>query len=49
MISLSTAKAFMMGFFVAFGWTLGSWMTKTAISYWIELLKPLTIVKGIQF
>lgn len=49
MISLGTAKAFLLGFFVAFGWTLGTWMTNTAILYWVAKLKPLAVLKGIKF
>jgi hypothetical protein len=49
MISLSTAKAFLIGFFVAFGWTLGQWMTKTAIIYWVAKIQPVAKAPGILF
>ena len=49
MISLNTAKAFLLGFFVAFGWTLGQWMTKTAIIYWVSQFHPEAKVSGIIF
>jgi hypothetical protein len=42
-------KSFLIGFFVATGWTVGQFLTRAAITYWIELLKPATIVKGILF
>jgi hypothetical protein len=46
---MRTWKFLAIGFLLAMTWTIGQWMTNTAITYWIEKLKPLSVAKGIYF